>query len=88
MQENEQTLCEDPLPLRKAKIIQVAALKKVTKARKLAEEKTAIAKAAAKTAADAAEVAAAAAKVVAHEAKLAAEAAFAEAEQQLEDLKA
>lgn len=41
VQEKEQTLYEDPLPLRKAKITQGAALKKVTKARKLAEEKTA-----------------------------------------------
>jgi len=63
---------EDPLPLRKAKITQGAALKKAEKAAKLAADE--------KVAADVA-----AAQAV--EAKAAAERAFAEAEQQLETLK-
>jgi len=40
VQERDSTLAEDPLPLRKAKITQQAALKKVEKARKIAEEET------------------------------------------------
>jgi len=63
---------EDPLPLRKAKITQGAALKRAEKARKLAAEESAKAEAAA--------AAAAAAKVEA-------EAAFAAAQAQLDDLK-
>lgn len=72
VQEKEQTLAEDPLPLRKAKITQKAALKKVTKARKLAEA----AAAKAKEASDAAEAA-----------KQAAEDALADAQKQLDELK-
>jgi len=63
---------EDPLPLRKAKITQAAALKKAEKAAKVAADD--------KDAADAAAVAAA-------KAKADAEAAFAEAESQLQKLK-
>jgi len=63
---------EDPLPLRKAKITQAAALKKAEKAAKLAADE--------KDAADAASVAAT-------KAKAAAEAAFAEADAQLQKLK-
>lgn len=93
VQEKEQALAEDPLPLRKAKITQNAALKKVTKARKIAEEETAKADAAATAAAEAkvaAEQAAADAEVAkgkADEAKVAAEAAFADAQAQLDELK-
>lgn len=43
--ELEQLLAEDPLPLRRAKITQEAALRKVQKERKIAEEKTAVAQA-------------------------------------------
>lgn len=53
VQEKEQTLAEDPLPLRKAKITQAAALKRTEKARKVCEEETAKS-AAAKKAAEAA----------------------------------
>jgi hypothetical protein len=63
---------EDPLPLRKAKITQGAALKKAERAAKLAAEEK-----------EAADVAAANAV----EAKAAAERAFAEAEKQLDELK-
>jgi len=43
--ELDQLLAEDPLPLRRAKITQEAALRKVQKERKVAEEKTAVAQA-------------------------------------------
>lgn len=94
VQEKEQTLAEDPLPLRKAKITQQAALKKVTKARKKAEEDTNKSNAAAQAAtqakedADAAEKAAEEAKKVADDAKVAAEEAFDAAVKALEELKA
>lgn len=93
VQEKEQTLAEDPLPLRKAKITQGAALKKVEKARKIAEEETkkaseaAAAAAKAKEDADAAEVQAAATKEQAEKAKVEAEAALVEAQKQLDELK-
>ena len=74
-------MAEDPLPLKKAKITQNAALKKVTKARKIAEEETDAAATAAAEAKVAAEQAAAeVAKGKADEAKVAAEAAFADAQ--------
>jgi len=63
---------EDPLPLRKAKITQGAALKKAEKAAKVAADEKDAADTAARNAA---------------ESKVAAEAAFAEAEKQLETLK-
>lgn len=77
--EKEQVLAEDPLPLRKAKITQKAALRKVEKARKKAEEETA------KSAA--ASAAAAQAKEEADAAKKAADEAVAEATRQLDALK-
>lgn len=92
--EKEQILCEDPLPLRKAKITQSAALKKVTKAREKAEEETAKADAAAQDAAEAKEAAdqaekdSEAAKATADEAKAASESALQEAQKQLDGLKA
>lgn len=99
-QDMEAVLAEDPLPLRKAKITQGAALKKVTKARKIAEQETAksaaakrasddaaAAAAAAKVAAEEAAVAAAEAKTQADAAKVAAEEALAAAEQALQDLR-
>jgi len=79
VQEKEQTLAEDPLPLRKAKITQQAALRKVEKARKLAEEETAKSAAAAE--------AAAAAKEEADRSEKAAEQALQEALAALEELK-
>lgn len=81
VQEKEATLAEDPLPLRKAKITQGAALKKVTKARKASEVVEADAKAvsdqaaADKAAADSAAADAAAAKADADAAATAAAAA-------------
>lgn len=93
VQEKEAILAEDPLPLRKAKITQAAALKKVTKARKLAEEETAKATAAATAAAkakedaDAAEKQAAADKEAADAAHAASEEALAAAQKCLDDLK-
>lgn len=53
VQEKEQTLAEDPLPLRKAKITQAAALKRTEKARKVCEEETAKSEAAKKLAEEA-----------------------------------
>lgn len=94
VQERETTLAEDPLPLRKAKITQGAALKKVEKARMIAEEETkkaseaAAAAAKAKQEADAAEKQATKTKEQAEKAKAEAEAALKEAQQQLEALKA
>jgi hypothetical protein len=73
VQERDSTKAEDPLPLRKAKITQQAALKKVEKARKIAEEETAKAAAAKKVSDDAADAAAKAK----HEADEAADAAAA-----------
>lgn len=93
VQEKEALLSEDELPLRKAKITQKAALKKVTKARVAAEKQRAEseaaseAAAAAKTAADEAEVAAAAAKTTSEEAEVQAQAALDEATQKLDELK-
>lgn len=93
VQEKEALLSEDELPLRKAKITQGAALKKVTKARVLAEDETAKSKraaenaAAAKEAADAAAVAAAAAKEAAEAAAAEAEVALKEANDLLTELK-
>lgn len=94
VQERDATLAEDPLPLRKAKITQTAALKKVTKAREAAEVSTkqshdaSEAAAQAKTDAEAAEVAAHDAKEVADAAKVAAAEAEKEAHGALEALKA
>lgn len=94
VQEKEQTLAEDPLPLRKAKITQGAALKKVEKARKLAEEETQVAAAAAdvaaktKIAADAAKEQAATAKVQAEKTLTQAEESLKAAQKALDDLKA
>lgn len=91
--EKEQILAEDPLPLRKAKITQQAALKKVTKARVIAEEEEAKSKAAAeaaaaaKEAADAAAKAAEEAKNASDEAQKVAEATLVEAQNQLNELK-
>lgn len=93
VQEKEQTLCEDPLPLSRAKITQKAALKKVEKARKLCEEETAKSAAAAKAAAEAKEAADAAeqeaesTKATAEAAQAAAEVALKEAQSQLDALK-
>lgn len=93
VQEKEQILCEDPLPLRKAKITQTAALKKVEKARMVAEARTAAAAdaaaaaAKAKEEADEAEKQAIAAKEAAEAAKVAAEEAFLEAQKALDALK-
>lgn len=77
--EKEQCLSEDPLPLRKAKITQGAALKRVQKARKVAEQETAKSAAAA--------VAAAQAREEADAAKIVADTALAEAMAQLDDIK-
>lgn len=101
VQERDAVLGEDPLPLRKAKITQKAALKRVNKARKQAEQETArsveakqaaddaaAASAAAKQAADEAQAAAEAAKIAADEAEAAGKKALEEAQQALEDLKA
>jgi chromosome segregation ATPase len=79
VQEKEQTLGEDPLPLRKAKLTQQASLRKVEKARLVAEQETA------KSAEAAAE--AARTKEAADAAKRAAEEALAAAQAQLEALK-
>lgn len=93
VQEKEQLLCEDELPMRKAKITQTAALKKVTKARVKAEEATAEATATAEAAkkakedADAAEVAAEEAQKVADAARAAAEEALKQAQAELDALK-
>lgn len=93
VQEKEQALCEDPLPLRKAKITQGAALKKVEKARKVCEAETAASAAAAASAAkakeeaDAAEAEAVKTKATAEAAEAAAEKALAEAQKALDDLK-
>jgi len=73
VQERDSTLAEDPLPLRKAKITQQAALKKVEKARIIAVQETAKAAAAKQVSDDAAEAAAKAK----HEADEAADAAAA-----------
>lgn len=83
VQERDSTLAEDPLPLRKAKITQQAALKKVEKARKIAEEETAKA-AEAKRVSDEAAAAAAKAKHEADEAANAAAAAKQAAEEAAE----
>jgi hypothetical protein len=94
VQEKEQLLCEDPLPLRKAKITQGASLKKVTKSRLKAETATSAAAEAerlaaeAKVTADAAEVAAEEAKTLADAAQVAAEVALADAQTSLNNLKA
>lgn len=74
VQERDATLAEDPMPLRKAKLTQKASLRKVAKARAVAEEETAKS-AAAKQAADDAAVAAASAKQAAEEAAAASVAA-------------
>lgn len=94
VQEKAALEAEDELPLRKAKITQTAALKRVSKLRKKAEEATAAADGAkkeadaAKVAADEAEAAAAAAKTAADAAKEAADKALAEAQAALDALKA
>merc|ERR1712137_894146 len=81
-----QHLAEDPLPLRKAKITQEAAVKRADKARQAAE---AAAKEAtqARQAAESARQASAVAKAKAEEALAAAEAKFKEAEAYLEEVK-
>lgn len=58
VQERDSTKAEDPLPLRKAKITQGAALKKVEKARQIAEQETAKAAEAKRVSDDAADAAA------------------------------
>jgi hypothetical protein len=84
---------EDELPLRKAKITQNAALKRVQKVRKAAEEKTALADEAAqaatnaKTAADKASAEADQAKTTADEAAKLAETAMSDAQEALDKLK-
>lgn len=98
--ELEQLKGEDPLPLRKAKITQEAALKKVAKEREKAEDATAASKkikdesdqaaaasAEAKIKADEAAAASEKAKEAAEAAKQAAAGAFEEAAQALQDIK-
>jgi len=87
VQTRDQTLAEDPLPLRKAKITQTAALKRVEKARIAAENATKAAEEAARQAHDA-QGAAEAAKQKADDAKIAADDALAAAQAALEELKA
>jgi len=79
VQQKEALLAEDPMPIRKAKITQKAALRKVNKARKKAEEQTRLSTEAAEAAAQA--------KVEADEAAVAAEQALADAQNELEKLK-
>merc|ERR1712137_1289074 len=81
-----QHLAEDPLPLRKAKITQEAAVKRADKARQAAEE-AAQAASHARQAAESARQASAVAKAKAEDALAAAEAKFKEAEAYLEEVK-
>lgn len=93
VQEKAALEAEDELPLRKAKITQTAALKRVTKLRVKAEESTAAASAAAtaaaeaKDASDKASAEAATAKEAADKAKAEADTAMAAAQAALDNLK-